>query len=62
VPALRSVLTGDEPQQALTVEAVNRRGKRIRVRVSSSPLLGTQNEIRGVILITEEEPAAETSA
>jgi two-component system CheB/CheR fusion protein len=60
-PALRSVLAGDEAQQAVTVEAVNRRGKRIRCRVTSSPLLGTQREIRGLILITEEETVAETS-
>jgi two-component system, chemotaxis family, CheB/CheR fusion protein len=56
-PALRSALNGDGARAVVTVEAVNRRGKRIRCSVTSSPLLGTRKEIRGVILITQEQPA-----
>jgi two-component system CheB/CheR fusion protein len=53
VPALRAVLNGDDRRQAVVVDAINRRGKRIRCRVTSTPLLGTEREIRGVIMITE---------
>jgi two-component system, chemotaxis family, CheB/CheR fusion protein len=54
VPTLRSSLNGDGEKRAVRVEAINRRGKPIEVLVTSSPLLGSQKEIRGVILITHE--------
>ncbi|HEX8860446.1 MAG TPA: PAS domain-containing protein, partial [Actinomycetes bacterium] len=54
VPALRSSLNGDGEKRAVRVEAINRRGKPIEVLVTSSPLLGSQKEVRGVILITQE--------
>jgi two-component system, chemotaxis family, CheB/CheR fusion protein len=54
VAALRSSLNGDGGKLAVKVEAVNRRGKPIEVLVTSSPLLGSQKEVRGVILITKE--------
>jgi hypothetical protein len=38
------------------VEATNRRGKRINVRVSCSPLVGDHQDIHGVILVVEERP------
>lgn len=52
--ALRSSLNGDGEKLAVKVETVNRRGKPIEVLVTSSPLLGSQKEVRGVILITQE--------
>jgi hypothetical protein len=36
------------------VEATNRRGKPIRVRVSCSPLVGDHGDIHGVILVIGE--------
>jgi two-component system CheB/CheR fusion protein len=54
VPVLRSSLNGDDEKRAARVEAVNRRGRRVDVLVTSSPLLGAEKEIRGVILITQE--------
>ena len=39
----------------LVVDAVNRRGKAIRCKVSCTPLLGPAGDIRGVILFTEEQ-------
>jgi two-component system CheB/CheR fusion protein len=53
-PALRSSLNGDGEKRAVRTKAVNRRGKPIEVLVTSSPLLGSQKEVRGVILITQE--------
>ncbi len=54
VPALRSSLNGDGEKRAVRVEAINRRGKPIEVLVTSSPLLGSQKEVRGVILVTQD--------
>jgi two-component system CheB/CheR fusion protein len=54
MPVLRSSLNGDDGKRAVRIEAVNRRGRRIEVLVNSSPLLGSQKEVRGVILITHE--------
>ena len=34
-------------------DAVNRRGKTIRCTITSTPLMGGQNEVRGVILLME---------
>jgi two-component system CheB/CheR fusion protein len=39
----------------LVLDAVNRRGKAIRCKVSCTPLEGATGDIRGVILFTEEE-------
>ena len=39
----------------LTLDAVNRRGKAIRCKISCTPLEGPAGDIRGVILFTEEE-------
>jgi two-component system CheB/CheR fusion protein len=39
----------------LVLDAVNRRGKAIRCKISCTPLEGPAGDIRGVILFTEEE-------
>jgi two-component system CheB/CheR fusion protein len=49
---LRSCLTGDG-HPAVQLEAINRRGKGLKVRVTCSPLLGATEEIRGVIVHME---------
>jgi len=38
------------------VRAVNRRGKPIACKVTSTPLLGARGEVRGAILLMEEQP------
>jgi len=45
----------------LTLDAVNRRGKAIRCKISCTPLEGPAGDIRGVILFTEEEGDVESS-
>ena len=58
-PALRASMSGDDGTQTVLVEATNRRGKRINVRVSCSPLVGDHQDIHGVILVVEERPDRE---
>jgi hypothetical protein len=54
-PILRATLNGQRDRAATVVGATNRRGKRIRCRVTCSPLLGSDQVIRGVIVLVEEE-------
>jgi two-component system, chemotaxis family, CheB/CheR fusion protein len=53
-PALRTSMSGRNGTQTILMEATNRRGKPIRVRVSCSPLVGDHEDIHGVILVIEE--------
>jgi two-component system CheB/CheR fusion protein len=55
-PALRASMSGDDGTQTVNVEATNRRGKRVQVRVSCSPLVGDHKDIHGAILVVEERP------
>jgi two-component system CheB/CheR fusion protein len=55
VQPLRDCLAGDSSDGQLTVDAVNRRGKKVRVKVSCTPLLGWAKDIRGVILLMDDE-------
>jgi two-component system, chemotaxis family, CheB/CheR fusion protein len=55
-PALRASMSGQDGSQTVLVDATNRRGKPIRVRVSCSPLVGDHDDIHGVILVIEERP------
>ena len=50
--SIRKILAGEE-QQAVTIPAVNRRGRQIECRVTATPL-GPPAEVRGVILMMEE--------
>jgi two-component system CheB/CheR fusion protein len=52
-PLLRSCLSGDS-EQALTVDAVNRRGKTIRCQVTCTPLRDGGDGVRGAILVMED--------
>jgi two-component system, chemotaxis family, CheB/CheR fusion protein len=56
-PALKACLSGDSAIEQVVLEAVNRKGKPIRCTVTCTPLMGVQNEIRGVILLMEETSA-----
>jgi two-component system CheB/CheR fusion protein len=58
-PALRASMSGDNGTQTVMVAATNRRGKRVDVRVSCSPLVGDHKDIHGVILVVEERPDGE---
>ena len=51
---IRPCLTGDADHQEVELDAVNRRGKAIRCRVTCTPLLVPGNKRQGVILIMEE--------
>jgi two-component system CheB/CheR fusion protein len=55
-PALRAAMSGEDGAQSVVVDATNRRGKLIRCRVTCSPLVGNDKDIRGVILVVEERP------
>jgi two-component system CheB/CheR fusion protein len=49
-------MSGEDGAQSVVVDATNRRGKLIRCRVTCSPLVGDDKDIRGVILVVEERP------
>jgi two-component system CheB/CheR fusion protein len=51
---IRPCLTGDSDHQEIELDAVNRRGKPIRCRVSCTPLAGPGSKREGVILMMEE--------
>lgn len=54
-PMIRRALGGDPVTQELALSAVNRRGRRIGVRVLSSPLADYDGRPGGVILTMEQE-------
>jgi two-component system, chemotaxis family, CheB/CheR fusion protein len=58
-PALRASMSGDDGTQTVKVEATNRRGKPIDVRVTCSPLVGDHKDVHGVIMVVEERPDGE---
>ena len=51
---IRPVLSGELPHKEVVLDAINRRGKSIRCRVSCTPLLAGR-ERQGVILLMDEE-------
>ncbi len=52
-PALRKTLDGASDLEPLTVDAVNRRGRAVRVRVSVSPLQRASKTVAGAIILME---------
>ena len=52
-PVLRSSLGGDG-HQTLQLDAINRRGRPVQVRVTCSPLTGVADDVRGVIIHMEQ--------
>jgi len=48
---IRAALTQESPQASLSVEAVNRRGKRARIPIQVTPVGGAAAEIRGAIVL-----------
>jgi two-component system CheB/CheR fusion protein len=51
---IRPCLAGETDRQEVELDAVNRRGKKIRCRITCTPLLAASNKREGVILIMEE--------
>jgi two-component system, chemotaxis family, CheB/CheR fusion protein len=53
---LRRALTGDPDTEELQLDAVNRRGRQITVRVACSPVPGAAAEPSGAIIVMEATP------
>jgi two-component system CheB/CheR fusion protein len=51
---IRLVLRGEADQQAVELDAVNRRGKPIRCRVVARPILDDERAVEGLLLLLEE--------
>jgi two-component system CheB/CheR fusion protein len=51
---IRSCLAGGNNHQEVTLNATNRRGRAIEVRILCNPLLSPKREIEGAILLIEE--------
>jgi two-component system CheB/CheR fusion protein len=51
---IRACLSSASGDQDMTLPASNRRGKKIRCKVSCAPLVGLNREVLGVILLMEE--------
>jgi two-component system CheB/CheR fusion protein len=58
---IRDCLNGNRIFTELAMEATNRRGRSINCRVTCSPLLGAQRNIRGVIVMMEDLDAQQPS-
>jgi two-component system CheB/CheR fusion protein len=52
--AIRACLTGESDNQEVALDAVNRRGKTIKCRVTCTPIVGASKERHGTILMMEE--------
>jgi two-component system, chemotaxis family, CheB/CheR fusion protein len=53
---IRTCLNGDHQFSEIVVAATNRRGKLINCRVIGTPLQGSDHDVRGVILMMDEQP------
>jgi two-component system, chemotaxis family, CheB/CheR fusion protein len=55
---IRACLSGESEYTDIVVTATNRRGRTLSCRVTGSPLVGADKEIRGVILLMDEHTKA----
>ena len=55
-PLVRQALGGDAEGEEVQLEAVNRRGRPVTVRVACSPLAGLGGEAAGAIIVMEAGP------
>jgi two-component system CheB/CheR fusion protein len=60
-PAVKACLNGNTSQTQVTLEAINRRGKKIICQVTCSPLLGPDTTVAGAIIVMDEVPEAQNS-
>ncbi|MBD1833994.1 PAS domain S-box protein [Cyanobacteria bacterium FACHB-472] len=58
---IRRCLSGECDYEQVIANAINRRGKAIACKVTCTPLINTQREIQGAILVMEEQEALEAS-
>ena len=61
-PALRQAMSAEDGSRTTMVDATNRRGRRVRCRVTCSPLVGSDKSIRGVIVVVEPQPEGQPAA
>ncbi|HLM68189.1 MAG TPA: PAS domain-containing protein, partial [Longimicrobium sp.] len=54
---VRAVIEGRTAGHEVVLEALNRRGRAVRCRVATTPLLSLGREIRGSVIVIEEEYA-----
>jgi two-component system CheB/CheR fusion protein len=54
MPLLRGVMSEASDDGEVTLDAVNRRGKPVVVRVRVSPMIGPERDVRGAIVVMEE--------
>ncbi|HUQ26024.1 MAG TPA: CheR family methyltransferase [Burkholderiales bacterium] len=52
--AIRACLTGEATRNEVGVDAINRRGKKIRCRVTCTPLVSPKGKREGVIILMDE--------
>ncbi len=57
---IRECLSGESEYTDIVVPATNRRGRAMVCHVSGAPLVGSEKEIRGVILLMDEQPKPDT--
>jgi two-component system CheB/CheR fusion protein len=58
-PIRNCLASSEDSTSEIYLEAVNRRGRTITCRISCTSLVGTENEVQGVILIMEEQTSEE---
>ena len=51
---IRTCLLRESEHPEVTLEAINRRGKALKCHITCTPLMGTNQEIRGVIMLMDE--------
>jgi two-component system CheB/CheR fusion protein len=51
---VRSLLNGDLSHREIVVNATTRRGKAVQYRITCTPLVGSNHEVDGVVLLMEE--------
>src|SRR5215217_3049530 len=54
-PTLKAAMSGEEGTQSTMIEATNRRGRTVTCRVTCSPLLDSDKNLRGVIVLVVDE-------
>jgi len=57
--AIRTAFNGNGDVGEVVLAATNRRGKPIACKVTATPMLGVNKEVCGVILMMEDQAAAE---
>ena len=52
--ALKACLNGEDTHEQMVLDAVNRRGKKILCQITCSPLLGSESQTAGAIIVMDE--------